>query len=496
MVRLIHGRRALSLGLRRRFFGLARDRRGVTAMLFAVTAVAVLGVVGLATEAGAWYLARSAADSTADAAAAAAALAVFNGADYLAAATDSASGNGYATGATVTVNANHPPATGSYTTNAAAAEVLINVTFTPILSNLFTGLTPSVASRSVAMVEPVGTACVLSTIGPLLITQKQNSVGCMYASNASDTGSTTAVEIPSARINAYGVTSVGSCTGCDNARNVLWRPATFYQPPTINPYTAIDTLALPTSFTSISVPSTLPASYMLVPATATGTFNTGTTAAATYSWTTGQQYYAYTSNLVIPAGTTVTLVPGTYFFVNASLTLNGGTIQCKVSTSPGAGPCNPGTQGVTIILTGNPSTSVGTLTIASAASVNLGALASQGSVFANSSGLGAAYNGLNGILFYRSGQASGENVGAPGVDITGKTTSPFTVLNGGMYFPNSYVSYGANDNVCFTNSCQPSCAVIIAGYLSLTNAASTFISGNCSVYGTFTPEIQAVRVVE
>lgn len=481
-------------------------------MFFAVIAIGLLGVVSLATEAGTWYLSRSAADNAADAAAVSAALAVSAGADYQSAGTHTATRDGYTAGSGVTITVNNPPATGSYTTNNAAAEVLINVTATPLLSSLFSSLTPVIASRGVALVAPVGNACVLSLLGDLQITQKQGSLGssgalgCVYASNAGDS---TAVDIPSASITAYTVTSVGSCTGCNNPGNTLLRPAASYQPPTLNSFTAVDSLSLPTSFQSVCIPSTLPAAYTLVPATPTGVFPTAaagspcttggsTSTTHTYSWTTGQPYYAYEGNLSIPAGTTLTLVPGTYFFVNASLTLNGGTIRCMISTSVGSTACHPGSQGVTIIMLGNPSSSsVGNLTIGSAAAVSLSALASQSSTFTNSSGLGSAYAALDGLLFYRRGQGTGENVGAPGVNIKGKATSPYTVLNGGMYFPNSYVSYGANGCASESSSCTPGCSILVAGYLSLANTASQFSDLNCkSVYNTSPPQIQAVRMGE
>lgn len=481
-------------------------------MFFAVIAIALLGVVSLATEAGTWYLTRSSSDNAADASAVAAALAISLGASYQSAATEAATDNGYTAGSGVTVTVNNPPATGSYTTNTAAAEVLINVTATPLLSSLFSSLTPTIASRGVALVETVGDACVLSLLGDLQITQNQGSLGsagalgCIYASNAGDA---TAVDIPSASIVAYTVTSVGSCTGCSNGGNTLLRRAASYQPPTINPYTAIDALSMPTTFQSVCIPSPIPAAYTLVPATPNGAYPTGAAGSActtggststthTYSWTTGQSYFAYTSNLTIPAGTTLTLVPGTYFFVNASLTLNHGTIQCKVSLSVGAKACNPGSQGVTIVLLGSPSsTSVGNLTIGSSAAVSLSALYSQASTFTNSSGLGSAYAALDGILFYRRGVATGENVGAPGVNITGKATSPYTVLNGGMYFPNSYVSYGANGCASNGSSCATGCSIIVAGYLSLANTASQFSNLNCSaVYNTSAPQVQAVRMAE
>ena len=185
-------------------------------MFFAVIAVGLLGFVSLATEVGTWYLTRSAADNAADASAIAGALAISNGAstsDAQAAATDTATDNGYTTSGAVTVTANILPATGSNTNSPA--EVLINVTVTPILASLFGSGTPTIASRSVAIVNPGNPACVLSTIGDLVITQNQgsfNAYNCTYASNASDS---TAVNITGgATITAYGVTSMGSCTGC------------------------------------------------------------------------------------------------------------------------------------------------------------------------------------------------------------------------------------------------------------------------------------------
>ena len=185
----------------------------------------------------------------------------------------------------------------------------------------------------------------------------------------------------------------------------------------------------------------------MVPTTANGTFNR-----TLYSWTTGQPYFAYENMcLNIPAGATVTMVPGTYIFYNASLSVTGGTIQCVASLAR-VPPCArgpQGTQGVTIIFMGNPSTNVGNLTISSSAAVNLSAPVSQASfngttTLANSSAFGSAYQALNGVLFYRRGQANPatiESAGAPGVNIAGAAS---TLLNGGMYFPNSYVSYGAN----------------------------------------------------
>ncbi len=477
-------------------------------MFFAVIAVGLLGFVSLATEVGTWYLTRSAADNAADASAIAGALAISNGAstsDAQAAATDTATDNGYTTSGAVTVTANILPATGSNTNSPA--EVLINVTVTPILASLFGSGTPTIASRSVAIVNPGNPACVLSTIGDLVITQNQgsfNAYNCTYASNASDS---TAVNITGgATITAYGVTSMGSCTGCQG--QLLERPAASYQPPTINPYATpaigLDTLALPTPWqnSEATIPDgtchqygqslTVSGPYAMVPTTANGTFNSNS-----YSWTTGQPYFAYENMcLNIQAGATVTMVPGTYIFYNASLSVTGGSIQCLASLAPSAPPCAQGTQGVTIIFMGSPSTNVGNLTISSSVAVNLSSPVSQASfngttTLANSSAFGSAYQALNGVLFYRLGQANGESAGAPGVNIAGAAS---TLLNGGMYFPNSYVSYGANGTTV------PSCSIIVAGYLTLTNQPSQFNYAGCNInagpYYAPVPPTQLVQVVE
>jgi hypothetical protein len=149
---------------------------------------------------------------------------------------------------------------------------------------------------------------------------------------------------------------------------------------------------------------------------------------------------------------------------------------------------------------GSQSNNVGSLTISPSATVTRCALSSQSSTFNTSgvisSGLGGSYNALNGILFYRRGQATGENVGAPGFSITGGST---TTLDGVMYFPNSYVTYGANGS-----GTGLTCSILVAGYLSLANAQSQFDTGDClSTYNTRSntypieiPRVQAVRVVE
>src|SRR5208282_5538067 len=87
---------------------LARDRRGATALAFAVSAIVILGFAGLGTEVGIWYLVRRQAQGAADAASIAGALAAYeaiascSGADPSAAAVAAANSlfpmNGFSAG--------------------------------------------------------------------------------------------------------------------------------------------------------------------------------------------------------------------------------------------------------------------------------------------------------------------------------------------------------------------------------------------------------------
>jgi hypothetical protein len=449
-------------------------------MAFAVSAVAMLGVIALATEVAGWYVARTEAYNAADAAAIAGALAIAAAADPSEAATSVAASNGFSTGGSVTV-ATEYPSTGTYAGNTSAYEVDISETFSPILANLFTSVIPTVNASAVAMITPVGAACVLSQFGDLNITKAQNGLAglCIFASNATDA---TAINI-SAAVSAYGITTEGDCANCGGA--TLVRPWASYQPPTTNPYATIDALQLSSNLTvqpvcdlgncpggvssgTFTISSAFMPTYSLVPAQANTKYN-GTT----YTWATGQPYWAYQNlNLTIAAGATVSLVPGTYIFYNSSLTMSGGTIKCVTTTGA---TCAAGT-GVTIVLTGKPSSSIGNLSIASAASVTLGA--PKTSTFNTA---------LNGVLFYRDGTGPYGNIGAPVVNIYGSTK---LLTNGAMYFPNAYVWYGNGSAGSLT------CTILVGGYISLTNTTSKFTAGNCPTYGTTTPKTQAVRIVQ
>jgi len=541
---------------------LGTDRRGVTAIVFAVSATVLLGVIGLATEVGTWYLARAQAYNASYAAAVAGALAASEGGDTGAAqqaALDVALSNGYSN-ASVTINQQSP-------TNPAAWEVQVTVNVAPLIARLFTSLTNiAVTASAVGAVMPVGNACALSLSGDLQITQPQvgfyNINRCYYASNATDSA---AVSFSGdGLIWAWGITTPGDCQNCPqvatnplatlpssgpaqsvltggidtSGQSYLYRPNASYQPPTsinITPsFTAIDAIApsLPTDGSSMKCPDpskggisynntnpgldsttfcpstpqdvTIPDGTTLVPTKGDGISCTQIPA------DTGTPCGYYNMNITIKSGSKVMVSPtvggshvtygdptsSTYLFVNSSLTLaSGSTLRC-VSTGtlqgstaivnwpcaaapPVTGEQNPtGGAGVTIVLTGS---SVGTLTIASGASVNLAAADTN-----------TRYPALSGVLFYRNGPINGDSPGNPGVNIADDPTG-LVLLNGVMYFPTSSVNYTANTNFSY----PPVCATIVAGTLTLggpgPGAGYTQLTPCPSTYPTAV--VQAPRVI-
>jgi hypothetical protein len=489
--------------------------------MFALSATVILGVVGFATEAGSWYVARSQAANVADAVAIAGAL---QGA-WQSNGGDDPSRDANLTGSlsvykTASVTAQNVTWTQNNPSNAVATQASVSVPFPSLLASLFNTQSVIVKASAVAVVAPTGSpACALSLSGSLSITQVQSSIGCYYAANndANNDPATVTVD-PNAMITAFGITSQGivSCAGgdassCANAPSLTGnpnptvapptRPYASLQPATTNPFLPIDAMAAsatpvplsPSQITCIPPPGqtgttcqtnstavTLPAGSVLVPATG----DNGATCTPTP--TAPCAYY----NMTLTISSGAILVPGTYFFVNSSLIIQGGTVQCQTpnlqtltqypcDSADGAGPFAPGTYGVTIVLSGNPAN----LTIGSGATVLLSAPACAtfpaGSVATCSSP-------LNGVLFYRASTAVTDSSALPAVSIADGGSD---LLNGGMYFPNAYVNYSANTN---TNN-SPYCSILVGGYLTL--GSSQFVS-SCGFYGTPMPSVQAVQVVQ
>jgi Flp pilus assembly protein TadG len=467
-------------------------------MTFAVAGLVLLGMIALAAEGGSWYLIATRAQNAADAAAIAGALgaatAAANGASNTAieaaaqaAAIDTANRNGFAN-VTDTV-----PSSGNYAGVATANQVTINVPITPYLVSLFTSATPSVSAQAVGYVNTGATACVLSTTGDLTISADLNFIPCYIASNAIDETAITVSGSP-ATGGLAGLTAQGDCSNCAafNAAVVAsgGRQFAAYQPPVINPYAAVDQLVaagtLASSTASYKCISQNPTGADLQAPTAYLVPGTGRAGDANFPPQAGPPYYAYchssgapqTISLPFTPGTTMTMVPGTYYFINTTLTLDNGGFLCALATGA-ACPQPDGTQtGMAFLLLGS---APGNLTIGSGASFSNGPSAPQ-NFGAQVSDTGQS--GLNGVLFYRSGATAGT------VSITGGANAN---LNGAMYFPNAIVSYGM--------ASTPLCNILVGGTVNLTipvAGGTGFQPGTCFAFAmpnaTNLPQIQSANL--
>ena len=103
------------------------------------------------------------------------------------------------------------------------------------------------------------------------------------------------------------------------------------------------------------------------------------------------------------------LTPGTYIFYNSGISLNNGVLDCPTCTGIG-------TSGVTIILTGSPGSSTGTIDVKGNVHIDLKAPATN------------SYNSaFDGVLFYVDRNAPTGN----SVKLTGNSSSSYA---GAMYF--------------------------------------------------------------
>jgi Flp pilus assembly protein TadG len=535
----------------------AVDTRGVTAMMFALVVTALLGFAGLATEVGTWYLARSEAFNVADAIAMAGALetalqvydpSIYDSSYDPAADTQLLQPLSAYTSATA---ASSPVTwTDQESVDAPATQAIVRIPFSTVLASLFTSQAVTVTATAVALVRPTtNVACALSLSGPISITQSQTSMlagfPCYYASNYRGPG---AVFLNPPTFDAQGITTTGACSsqtcpdndalaplsgGYNESGNILLaRPIATFQPPTSNPYEVVDAgvsildsqIICPQGLINPDPPASssyCPPAGADTPVTLTSLVPSGgdafvagaTNPHPTCQPTASAPYCGY-NNMNLTISSDVTLAPGIYIFVNSSLTIQSGTVQCEAWSGnsqtlcdPNAGPSDfkPGLQGVTLVFAGS---SPGKLIICGSTAIPNYCPGGQGATVLLSApaAVSAPFSALSGVLFYRasSGAPPDGSADAPAVYIDDSGNS---VLEGGMYFPGAYTSFTANTHVDPSTARSPvTCAVIVAGYLNLglpgggtSGSTSHFLGNGCSGLDSFNtpmPVVQAVQVVQ
>jgi hypothetical protein len=451
------------------------DRRGATAVIFGLSATVVIGFVGLGTEGGTWYLTRRNAQNAADVAAYAGAVRLsFAQSDLgltlanakpqaIAAATDTATQNGFTTGtsSTIVTPITPPVAPSGFAGNVTAVEVTVQRTRPRLLSGLFLASDPVIIARGVASLLSQGPACMLAQSGGLSIggSATVNAGSCTLASN--NTASNGINIFGSATVSAGSLTSAGGCSGCASA--TLTTPYTAYAPPTTNPFAYLDTKVLPTFSNSTCY-------------SVTGLNNNNGNISVSPLTLSPQPNKAICALHASNSGQVIHFTPGTYYFYNTNFTIDGGTVDCPTCT---------GGAGVTLVFTGNPA-SIGGPVIAANATVTLTAPSRN---FGDNPATPAAHDDrdYDGILFFRDPRAT-SNSGNAQVKINGGAN---TVLTGGMYFPNSSITYQGNSNTS-------QCSVLIAGAISLTGNTGVNVSNCGGLLGLpgLAPQLQIVRLVE
>jgi hypothetical protein len=434
--------------LRKMFRQLCGDRRGVTSLAFAGSLITVLGAAGIATDVGVWYAARRGAQNAADvgATAAAVSLAMSNATNARAVALDTTARNGFPNAGANTVTVNIPPTQGAHRANATAVEVVVRQTQSLSFSGYFISAPPVVQGRSVATLREASNVCILALSGELSAggNTAVNTPNCVLASNFRSSPSVR-VTGNSIDVRAYSISAVRTCLNCENGGVRLTERFGEFQPPTADPYAALNSKPLPQALSNANC------------------VNRGGGRNQTLSpyETNGRKLYC--GNIRVNGGDVFTLEPGTYYIHEGDLIVQGGgTLQCPTCTAG---------RGVAIVFTGATANRIGGVNINGNAVVDLRAART------------AADPDFNGILFYRDIRATANSTSNPAVDLNGTAT---VKLSGGMYFPSTHVRMTGTAGTI-------ACSVLVAASVEFNGNAD--VTG-CAEVGTRVPQTRIVMVAE
>jgi Flp pilus assembly protein TadG len=406
--------------------GLTLDRKGVTAVVAALGATAVIGVTGLAIDVASWEVTLRNMQGAADQAALAALIVADAGGDKTTEAKAITAEHGFVDGQTnVTVTVNQPPNQGSHTASNSALEVVITQPQSLMFTGLFLSTSPTVTARAVAL-SVAGSMCVMAldktgktAVGSVDLTGKTtvSMPSCDVYNDSPDAKSTELVG--SASLNArniflaggYSVSGGGSMTASGSLKTY--------------------TTPMPDPYTGLTIPSFSGCSSTEVKN------NTVKTVSSTV--------HVYCGGITVNSGSTLNLSAGTYILDQGNFTVNGG------ATVTGTG--------VTIILTSSTGSSYGAVTINGGATVTL------------------------------SAPTSGATAGIPGVAIWVDKNAPMATdkfnggstenITGAIYAPTGQVVYSGG------SSTATGCTQLVA--LTVTFNGNANFGNNCTGSGISEP---------
>jgi len=378
---------------------LASDQRGAIIVFFALCLPILIGFMGLAVEVGYWYSQHRNLQSAADAAAVAGSYDLTNAVTY---ANREATNNGWnSTDGTITVrgfktNATYP-ATGAYTTNDDAVEVVLSYDVDRMFSGYFLGGRQTLDVRAVGLsVAGASETCVLALgatnqQGALLVTGKFGGVimdGCSMATNSTDSN---AVKNQVGTMDADCIYSAGGIAGTVTTDCAGGPYAD--QPIVLDPY----------------APPTVPAPDDSLFSSCAGGPASATAGVINVSVDTNIGPGVYCS--IKSTGGALTMTTGVYYLDGA----NGGNFSIS------GGATLDATTGVTIVLgTSDGSADCGNVTISGTSSIDIVATTDGGP--------------YSGFAFYRSENCSTTE----SLNFTGTTDS---TIEGVVYNPKGDVDF-------------------------------------------------------
>jgi Flp pilus assembly protein TadG len=433
-----------------------RDQGGVVAVAVAILLPVLIGFAGLGIEVGMWFWIQRQNQSAADAAAISAALEYAAQIEQpgittnpTAAATTAANCNLFST-STSSSNALCPlPSSASNTitlypcyeynvggscntSNSGgeatpnAVQVVLTQPLNTTFANLVTAIwgpnvnTVNVTTTAIAEFSQLSPACLLAGDTVLVDNATLSNLNCWVAANSSSASALTCsnctIAGPTTVVGGDAVFNNGSLNGSPNRT---------YASAIADPYAATLTHA----FLTAGMPQG----------------PQGCTAGPPYP-----KNSRFCNGLSIDSGTTVDLLPGTYWITDGNLTLSG-TLKCT--------SCHPGGAGVTVIFTTTQGATIGTLLSSGNATITL-----------NAPGSGMNNAGLLMIQDTVVPPTDGGTIG--GLSAT---------LSGLLYFPSTSLSFVGSVQTDTSN-----CLVAVAKRLSLMGNIGLKASG-CPTAGPTTP---------
>ena len=422
--------------------GVASDSTGAAAVMLALSLSSILGLVGLGTEVAAWYTTTQTMQGAADAAAYTAATAKAAGASLAQLTTEAQSIAGRynfingTTGVTVTVNS--PPASGSYTKNTGAVEVIIAQPQKPLISGLFMSSGPTIGARAVAAPVTTGSGCVLALDrGDVVdVTDSGSTIlnlnGCSLYINSDDSAALTMSG--SAVIDAGAAYITGGVSTSGKAALDTTKGTYTGAPPINDPYA------------DVAVPSYSGCNQNNF------SLSSGTSKVLDAAGTTP---YVFCNGLTLSGSSSLTLGPGVFIIDRGSLSMSGSSTLTA-------------TGGTTIVLTSSTGSNYATASLSGGATV---------SVTAPCSGPTA------GLAFFQD-----RNAPSSGTDsFTGGSTQN---INGALYFPNQVVTFSGG-----AGTGGATCTQLVAYQLKF-SGTSNFNNTSCASVCTATIGTASRKVVE